>query len=166
MRTLLAALAALGAALLGRSLAAACARRGRALRQAMDELQRARVDMLERRLPLHAALVRSGMEALRRVGESVGAGKSAAEAWRALLPTLTRRGASLDCLTGEDISALTAFFDGLGAGTRAAQEALFQTTLRELGRLEAEASKNGAEKGRLYATLGLLCGLMLAVAFI
>ena len=105
-------------------------------------------------------------KALRRVGESVGAGKSAAEAWRALLPTLARRGASLDCLTREDISALTAFFDGLGAGTRAAQEALFQTTLRELGRLEAEASKNGAEKGRLYATLGLLCGLTLAIAFV
>ena len=51
-------------------------------------------------------------------------------------------------------------------GTRAAQEALFQTTLRELGRLEAEASKNGAEKGRLYATLGLLCGLTLAIAFV
>ena len=57
MRTLLAVLAALGAALLGRSLAAACARRGRVLRQAMDELQRARVDMLERRLPLHLSLI-------------------------------------------------------------------------------------------------------------
>ena len=55
---------------------------------------------------------------------------------------------------------------GLGADARAGQEALFQTALRELGRLEAEAARSGAEKGRLYATLGLLFGLMLAIAFV
>ena len=166
MRTLLALLAALGAALVGRSLAAACARRGRTLRQTMDALQHLRIEMLERRLPLHAALSHARADVLRRVGERVAAGEGAAEAWRALLPALERRGGALDSLTREDISALTAFFDGLGAGARAGQEALFQTALRELGRLEAEAAQNGVEKGRLYATLGLLGGLMLAVAFI
>ena len=162
MRTLLALLAALGAALAGRSLASACARRGRALRQAMDALQLLRIQMLDRRLPLHAALDHARSDVLRRVGERVAAGEDAASSWRALLPSLTRRGGALDCLTQEDVSTLTAFFDGLGAE----QEALFQTALRELGRLEAEAARSGAEKGRLYATLGLLFGLMLAIAFV
>ena len=166
MRTLLALLAALGAALAGRSLASACARRGRALRQAMDALQLLRIQMLERRLPLHAALDHTRSDVLRRVGERVAAGEDAASSWRALLPSLTQRGGALDCLTQEDVSTLTAFFDGLGADARAGQEALFQTALRELGRLEAEAARSGAEKGRLYATLGLLFGLMLAIAFV
>ena len=106
------------------------------------------------------------LDVLRRVGERVAAGEDAASSWRALLPSLTRRGGALDCLTQEDVSTLTAFFDGLGADARAGQEALFQTALRELGRLEAEAARSGAEKGRLYATLGLLFGLMLAIAFV
>ena len=166
VRVALAVLAALGAALMGRSLAAACARRGRTLRQAMDALQHLRIEMLERRLPLHAALSHARFDVLRRVGGRMAAGGPAAEAWQTLLPSLTRRGGALDSLTREDISALTTFFDGLGAGTRTAQEALFLSTTRELGRLEAEAAKNGAEKGKLYATLGLLFGLMLAIAFV
>ena len=116
--------------------------------------------------PCTAALDHARSDVLRRVGERVAAGEDAASSWRALLPSLTRRGGALDCLTQEDVSTLTAFFDGLGADARAGQEALFQTALRELGRLEAEAARSGAEKGRLYATLGLLFGLMLAIAFV
>ena len=93
-------------------------------------------------------------------------GEDAATAWRALLPALSRRGGALDSLTREDFDALAALFGGLGTGARAEQEALFSATMRELGRLEGEASKTGAEKGKLYTTLGLLCGLMLAIAFV
>ena len=166
MRVVLVVLAAIGAALVGRSVAASCARRARTLRQAMDALQILRIQMLERLLPLHAALKHSRFEPLQRVGERMAGGEDAATAWRALLPALSRRGGALDSLTPEDFDALAALFDGLGAGARAEQEALFSATMRELGRLEGEASKTGAEKGKLYTTLGLLCGLMLAIAFV
>ena len=166
MRTALAVLAATLAALIGRSLGAVPARRARVLREAMDALQILRVRMLERLLPLHTALAQSRFEAFRRTGERMAAGEDANGAWRALLPALARRGGPLDCLSREDLAALTALFDGLGMGARAEQEGLLSGTARELGRLEAEAAKYGAEKARLYATLGLLFGLMLAVAFI
>ena len=47
MRVVLVVLAAIGAALVGRSVAASCARRARTLRQAMDALQILRIQMLE-----------------------------------------------------------------------------------------------------------------------
>ena len=166
MRLALLALSAIGAALVGRSFAAACARRSQTLRKCMDALHILRIQMLERLLPLHAALAHARFEPLRQVGERVASGQDAAGAWRALLPSLRARGGALDCLTEEDAAALTALFDGLGAGTRAEQEALFSAALRELGRLEGEAARSGAEKGKLYTTLGFLCGLMLAIAFV
>ena len=96
----------------------------------------------------------------------MAAGGDAAGAWRVLLPAFSRRGGVLDCLAQEDMAALAALFEGLGIGARAEQEALLSKTARELGRLEGEAAKAGAEKGKLYTTLGLLCGLMLAIAFV
>lgn len=166
MRVALVVLAAVGAALVGRSLGAVPARRARVLREAMDALQILRIQMLERLLPLHAALAQARFEPFRMVGERMAAGGDAAGAWRVLLPTFSRRGGVLDCLAQEDMAALAALFEGLGVGARAEQEALLSKTARELGRLEGEAAKAGAEKGKLYTTLGLLCGLMLAIAFV
>ena len=166
MRVVLVALAALGAALVGRSMASSCVRRARVLRQAMDALQVLRLQMLERRLPLHAALSASRFEALRLAGERMAAGADAKTAWEQTWRTLSRRGGALDCLAREDAEALSTLFGALGTGTRLEQEALFASALRELGRLESEAARFGAEKGRLYTTLGLLCGLMLAIAFV
>lgn len=166
MRVVLVVLAAIGAALVGRSVAASCARRARTLRQAMDALQILRIQMLERLLPLHAALKHSRFEPLQRVGERMAGGEDAATAWRALLPALSRRGGALDSLTPEDFDALAALFDGLGAGARAEQEALFSATMRELGRLRGKRPKLARKRGKLYTTLGLLCGLMLAIAFV
>jgi stage III sporulation protein AB len=124
-------------------------RRAAALRQAMDAMQLLRIQMLERLLPLHAALEKSGFEP-----------------FHAEAAQLTKRGAMLDCLTADDLNALAQLFDGLGMTSRAEQEVLFSSALREVGRLESEAAKSGAEKGKLYTTLGLLCGLMLAIAFV
>lgn len=166
MRIALALLAAIGSALIGRSVAAGCARRAAVLRAAMDAMQLLRIQMLERLLPLHAALEKSAFEPFRLAGAGVLGGESAHGAWSAARSKLTRRGAALDCLTAQDLSALDGLFAGLGASTRAEQEALFSASLHEIGQLEGEARKSGAEKGRLYTTLGLLGGLMLAIAFV
>ena len=166
MRIALALLAAVGSALIGRSIAQGCLRRAAALRQAMDAMQLLRIQMLERLLPLHAALEKSGFEPFRLAGTLLAGGESGASAWKKAAAKLTKRGAQLDCLTADDLSALSSLFDGLGMSARAEQEVLFASALREVGRLESEAQKSGAEKGKLYTTLGLLCGLMLAIAFI
>lgn len=166
MRIALAVLAAVASALVGRSIALGCARRTAVIREAMDAIQLLRIHMLERLLPLHAALEKSQFEPFRLVGRKLLTGDGALAAWRAVLPLLTRRGATLDCLTEEDLSLLFRFFEGLGTSTRLEQEALISATLAEMGRLESEAGKMGAEKGRLYTTLGLLGGLALAIVFV
>lgn len=72
-------LAAVGAALVGRSLGTVPARRARVLREAMDALQILRIQMLERLLPLHAALAQARFEPFRMVGERMAAGGDAPE---------------------------------------------------------------------------------------
>ena len=166
MRIALVVVAVVAAALAGRSVAAGCARRASTLRAAMDALQALRIQMLERHLPLHAALERSQFEPFARAGARVAGGEDAAQAWRAVQEAARKRGGKLDSLTREDAEAFETFFDGLGTGTRLAQEALFSAALRDLGRLEDEARSVGAQKSRLYTTLGLLCALMLAIAFV
>ena len=166
MRVALALLAAVGSALIGRSVARGCARRAAALRSAMDAMQLLRIQMLERLLPLRAALEKSAFEPFRAVASELLNGDGAPGAWERARAALTRRGRALDCMMPEDLAALDRLFAGLGATARAEQELLFSACLAEIGLLEGEARRTGAEKGRLYTTLGLLGGLMLAIAFV
>ena len=108
MRIALALLAAVGSALIGRSIAQGCLRRAAALRQAMDAMQLLRIQMLERLLPLHAALEKSGFEPFRLAGRLLAGGEGAASAWKKAAAQLTKRGATLDCLTADDLAALSA----------------------------------------------------------
>ena len=54
----------------------------------------------------------------------------------------------------------------LGRGGREEQKRLFETALRELGRLEEEAALQGQRQNRLYTSLGALAGAAVAVGFL
>jgi hypothetical protein len=77
LRLIAAAILSAACALAGRAVAGACVRRAQALGQLMDSVQRLRVDMLDKLLPLKEAL-RNGHAAMKAVAEAMagcGAGR-------------------------------------------------------------------------------------------
>ncbi len=160
-RLIAAAMLAAACALAGRSVAGACRRRAATLRGLVEGVERLRLGMLEKLLPLCEAL--SGAHpALRRVAEALGPGGAAA-AWRRRRAEMTARGGPLDCLAPPDLAALDELFSGLGASGAQEQRALLSTALEALERLWREADKKAREESKLYATLGFLAGLSLAI---
>lgn len=161
LRFVAAAALAASCAMAGRAVAGACVRRARTLAALIESVMRLRVDMLEKLLPLKAALG-GGHEAMRRVAEEM-AGGSASQGWLRARESLTRRGGALDCLTAPDLEALTALFEGLGESGAAQQRILLTNALEGLEALRREADKKAREESKLYSTLGFLTGLSLAI---
>jgi stage III sporulation protein AB len=161
LRLIAAVLLSVACALAGRAVAGACVRRAKALGELSDSVQRLRVDMLDKLLPLREAL-RNGHPAMKAVSEAM-AGCGAGAAWRRALASLTGRGAVLDCLTAPDLQALGELFDGLGESGAAQQRILLSGALESLEGLKREADKKAREESKLYATLGFLTGLSLAI---
>ncbi len=161
LRLVAAALLSAACALAGRAVAGACVRRAKALAALTDSVQKLRVDMLDKLLPLKEALS-NGHPAMRAVAEAM-AGCGAGTAWRRAQETLTRRGAALDCLTAPDLEALGALFEGLGESGAAQQRILLASAMESLEALRRQADKKAREESKLYATLGFLAGLSLAI---
>ncbi len=148
-------------ALAGRAVAGACVRRARTLAALIDSVQKLRLDMLDRLLPLREALA-GGHPAMRSVSEAmVGCGATAA--WRRAQGALTARGGALDCLTAPDLEALGGLFEGLGESGAARQRILLNSVEETLAKLRLEADKKAREESKLYSTLGFLTGLSLAI---
>lgn len=161
----LGAIAIVCCALIGRAFGKGNVRRARLLAETMDGLQMLEVHMLDRLLPLSAALEKSQSYLLKETGLlMVNCG--AREAWQALRVRETRRGGRLDSLATDDLETLDAFFDGLGSAGRNEHKAIFDAAIKALGRLEAGARKDGAERVRLYTTLGALAGVAILIGFI
>ena len=161
LRLIAAARLSVACALAGRAVAGACVRRAKALAALTDSVQKLRVDMLDKLLPLREALM-NGHPAMRSVAESM-AGCGAGAAWRRSKDALGERGAALDCLTAPDLEALGALFDGLGESGAAQQRILLASAAESLEALRREADKKAREESKLYATLGFLTGLSLAI---
>lgn len=165
LKLILSAIAILCCALIGRAFAKGNVRRARLLTETMDGLKMLKVHMLDRLLPVGAALEKSQSYLLRETGLLMK-GCGAGEAWRALRERETKRGGRLDSLSTEDLEALDAFFDGLGSAGRSEHKAIFDAAVKALGRLESAARRDGAERVRLYTTLGALAGVALVIGFI
>jgi stage III sporulation protein AB len=151
-------------ALIGRAFAKGNIRRAQLLAETMDGMQMLRVHMLDRLFPLASALEKSQAYVLSQTGAGMK-GCGAGEAWRALRAREMRRAGKLDCLTHADADALDAFFDGLGSAGRSEHKMIFDAAIRALGRLESAARSEGAEKLRLYTTLGALAGVAAVIGF-
>jgi|GEM_PF-1545095 len=172
LRLIAAAILSAACALAGRAVAGACVRRAQALSQLLGSVQRLRVDMLDKLLPLREAL-QNGHPAMRAVAAEMApmpaampaampAGGAGA-AWRRARGALAARGGALDCLTAQDLDALGALFDGLGESGAAQQRILLSGALENLEALKAQADKKAREESKLYTTLGFLAGLSLAI---
>lgn len=125
-----------------------------------------RIHMIRMLEPVNLALKASDFQALIRVGEAMMPGVSARKAWAAVSGEQFRRGGMLDALTASDRVTLDGFFRHLGESGREAQEALLAETLQTLGQALESAARRAGESERLYLSLGVLTGLMLALMVI
>lgn len=146
----------------GRLMAGAQARRAEALSEAVSGVKRLEIEMLERRMPLRDALSLAGGIFLEAAGEMEG-GAPPGEAWIRAEGRLTERGSILDCIGECDKTALRRLFDGLGSGGLQTQRLVLSEAEEELERLGRQALKKSEEQGKLYASLGALSGLAMAL---
>ena len=155
-------------ALMGRALAAKLRRRADALEQLSAALKAMEHHMLDRRTPLHQALTEANHPALADAAEGLLGDPSATpgECFRRAYRTHAARGGNLDSFTAEDEATLFRLFDSLGAGTAQAQRIALQEAGRALEEHMAVARKARDEKGKLYASLGVLGGMAVAVLLV
>ncbi len=147
----------------GRMLAAAQGRRAQALSGLHAGVKRLAAEMLERRLPLQEALSACGEELFAAVARGLAAGNSPSAACAAAMGALGTRGQALDALDEGDVAALQRLFDRLGEGNVTVQRLLLEEAAEELQRLHGQARRRREEQGKLYASLGALTGLALAL---
>lgn len=162
-RLALAICVALGCALCGRALADAARRRANTLRALAEGLKVLRIHMTGMLEPVQCALAAVNCPLFSLVADAMGEGRTAGEAWRSVRREALKRGGPADALTEPDAKALDGLFDRLGESGREEQGALIGAARAQLEGLLDEAVRKAAEAGRLYTTLGLLVGLMLAL---
>lgn len=127
----------------------------------MQMVQRLRVRMLDEMMPLWEAL--SECPIATKVAEQMRADEPLERAWMRARPALCGRGQPLDALIKEDVTVLDDLFKQLGQSGRMDQGLLLERTERALERQKEAASRISEEQGRLYAALGALSGLTLAI---
>ena len=163
MRVGLAACIVVGSALIGKSLTGAAHRRASALKAVTQGVKNLRVHIVNMSEPLQNALDQSECPLLSRVGRQMRQGMSADESWNSLKPVMRRSGGPADALCASDTEVLDRMFERLGQSGRDAQDILLAGAVQSLERLCESAIAKAGEADRLYVTLGLLIGLMLAL---
>lgn len=165
-RIALAACVVLGSTLCGKAAADSLRRRANTLDALGEGLRVLRIHMTGLFEPVQLALQRSDCPILALVAKDMQNGRGAAQAWAQAKPEATRRGGPADALTQQDLGALDVLFAGLGQSGREEQEALLDSAIESVARLRQAARKRAGEADRLYVSLGLLIGLMLALIVI
>ena len=113
--------------------------------------------------PASRALVQTDCPLLGKVGAAMTPGVSAGEAWQAVCGAENVRGGDMDALTREDREALNALFEHLGECGRQQQDERLCDAVRALHQNLEGARVRAGEAEKLYGSLGLLVGLMLAL---
>ena len=166
LRIILAGVVVVGATLCGKALSDAARQRASALGTLVEDVKRLRVYMVSMFEPVPDSLARAESPLLRQVGEGMRGGLSAGEAWAQVRRGRSFRAGPGNVLLREDREALDRLFGKLGESGRESQEVLLSGTAEQLERLEAAAREKAGAAERLYVTLGLLVGLLLAVIVI
>lgn len=157
---MLAALVVVGAALSGWAATEVARRRAAALRALLEDAKVLRVQMVSMFEPVPLSLSRARSPLLREVGAAMEGGLSAGEAWKRV------RGRRAGALSNADREVLDGLFAHLGESGRERQELLLSSAAERLRLLLDEAADRAKRAERLYGTLGLLLGLLLAVLVI
>ncbi len=166
VRVALALCVVLCGALCGKSLSDGARRRAQALRGIIEGVRRLRVRMTSMFEPVQSALQHAECPALAMVAEAMAGGKSAGEAWSSVRARAVRRGGPAEGFLDADRQAMERLFERLGQSGREEQDLLIADALASLESLYKDAQSKAAEADRLYVTLGLLIGLMLALIVI
>ena len=162
-RIALEACVVLGSTLCGKEAADVTRRRVKTLDALFEGVRVLRVHMTSLFEPVQQALQRSENPLLIEVADGMRDGRGAGEAWRAVKPGAIRRGGAADALQRQDLVTLDTLFSSLGQSGREEQDALLDCALENLARLRESARQRSSEADRLYVSLGLLIGLMLAL---
>lgn len=147
----------------GRMLAGTQERRTRVLCDVLAGVRRLGVEMLDRRLPVRDALEACGGGIFLETAREMTGGAPPGEAYLRAEKRLSGRGAQMDCLEEGDLAALRRLFSALGESGVQAQRLMIQEACEELERLAHQARRKKEEHGKLYASLGALAGLALAL---
>ena len=166
IRVALALFVVLCGALGGRALSDGAKRRAEALRVLSEATRRLRVHMTSMFEPVPVALEHADCELFSMVARSMEGGVSAEAAWACVERKATKRGGILDSLTQADREALDRMFSGLGQSGREEQDLLLSGVAEALEGQHRLARDKLRESEKLYGTLGLLIGLMLALIVI
>lgn len=166
MRLALALCVVVGCGLCGNAVAASYRRRVELLTALAQGVRVLRVHMLRMLEPVSAALSGSGCAVLQKVGRGMAPGESVGQSWRCVAEHESVRGGLIDALNPADKQALDRLFEQLGESGREQQELLLSSTLELLARQLAEAEAAALAAERLYRSLGVLAGLMLALIVI
>lgn len=165
-RIALALCVTLGCALCGKAASDAVRRRAQVLAAMAEDLRALRIHMTGMLEPVRRALERSGNGIFTLVAQRMEDGRSAHEAWLSVRELVARRGGPGDALAEADLRTLDGLFEKLGQSGRDEQERLLETALQTVEALLVGARKRAGETDRLYVSLGLLIGLMLALVVI
>ena len=166
MRLMLALCLVLGCTMCGRAAAGAARRRVETLEDLLRGVRRLKHNMTHMLETVERALRAADCPILDRVSDALEPGGGAAEAWRRVLRRERRRGGLCDALTREDEMLLSRLFQQLGESGREAQEILLSDAIEEIKRALERARPRAAEAERLYGTLGVLAGLLIALVVI
>ena len=150
-------------ALCGKALADGARRRAAMLKAMANGARRLRIHMTGMFEPVQVALAHAECPLFALIAREMQGGGSARQAWERVQGAASRRGGPIDCLTDEDKHALSTLFAGLGQSGRETQDLLLGSVIEAIENLHAGAQARAREADRLYATLGLLIGLMLAL---
>lgn len=166
MRITVACAIVVASALCGHSAAASQQRRCRLIAELIQAIHEMRIRMVVHLEPIETVLKNSGTTLFRNVAVRIGEYGSIYDAWISARGQLTARGCSADCLGEGEIHVLDVMFSGLGESGKHQQDLLLRTCAAELETI-AKSEKNRLEQiSRLYTTLGMLLGLMIAVVLI
>ncbi len=166
IRIVLALCVVLCGALCGKSLSDSARRRAETLGSIIEAVRRLRVRMTGMFEPVQSALQHADSPLFIAVADGMKGGRSAGEAWEIVRDKAGRRGGPAEYLLKEDRQALTELFTDLGQSGREEQDLLLGGVLQALEALHTTALAKAGEANRLYMTLGLLIGLMLALIVI
>ena len=166
MRIILALCVIVGCTMAGRSLAGSARRRAAVLKQLAGGLKILRVHVVIMFEPIRDSLRRTECPLLAQIADGMEDGASAVDAWLAIKPRLRRSGGPMDALTSADERVLDRLFVQLGQSGRESQDILISDAQLSLESLYESAHAKVFEAERLYVTLGLLTGMMLALIVI
>ena len=166
VRLILAAVVVVGATLCGKALSDRARLRAKLLSQLAEDVRLLRVHMVSMFEPVADSLSRAASPILTRVGEGMGGGASAMEAWEALKKDRRFIAGTGHALLKEDREALSALFARLGESGRESQDALLTGAAERLASLAQSAGERADAAEKLYVTLGFLTGLLLAIIVI